>query len=246
MQRKLCFLVLWITFLHGTGTLVFLSGFLLKRTVLPNNSTRHDHDPTGSYGFPRQRYNRAVLLLIDALRFDFVTLDPDPHIHNQPPFKNKMPVMETVLKRSPRNSRLYQFIADAPTTTMQRLKGLTTGSLPTFVDVGSNFASAAISEDNWLSQAFNMGRKLVFMGDDTWMQLYQNVFSRKWPFPSLNVKDLHTVDNGVIEHLIPEIERDDWDIIIAHFLGVDHCGHRFGPYHPAIGEKLKQMNDVIE
>jgi predicted AlkP superfamily pyrophosphatase or phosphodiesterase len=31
---------------------------------------------------------------------------------------------------------------------MQRLKGLTTGSLPTFIDVGSNFGSSAISEDS--------------------------------------------------------------------------------------------------
>ena len=34
-----------------------------------------------------------------------------------------------------------RFLADPPTTTMQRLKGLTTGSLPTFIDVSANFAS---------------------------------------------------------------------------------------------------------
>ena len=32
---------------------------------------------------------------------------------------------------------------------------------------------------------------------------------------------------------------------MGHFLGVDHCGHRFGPYHPAIGEKLQQMNTML-
>jgi len=35
---------------------------------------------------------------------------------------------------------------------MQRLKGLTTGSLPTFIDAGSNFASSEINEDNFLDQ----------------------------------------------------------------------------------------------
>jgi phosphatidylinositol glycan class O len=39
-------------------------------------------------------------------------------------------------------------MADAPTTTMQRLKGMMTGGLPTFIDAGSNFESAAITEDN--------------------------------------------------------------------------------------------------
>lgn len=59
------------------------------------------------------------------------------------------------------------------------------------------------------------------------------------------MKDLHTVDDGVISHLIPEIKRPDWDVVIAHFLGVDHCGHRYGPYHQAMAEKLMQMNDVL-
>ncbi|KAG8430857.1 hypothetical protein GDO86_019850 [Hymenochirus boettgeri] len=37
----------------------------------------------------------------------------------------------------------------------------------------------------------------------------------------------------------------DWDIIIAHFLGVDHCGHKHGPGHPETANKLTQMNTVI-
>ena len=41
------------------------------------------------------------------------------------------------------------------------------------------------------------------------------------------------------------VEGDDWDVLIAHFLGVDHCGHRFGPDHPAMAEKLTQMDEVI-
>lgn len=52
---------------------------------------------------------------------------------------------------------------------MQRLKALTTGSLPTFIDMNSNFASASISEDNWIDQLVQSGRKIVFMGDDTWL-----------------------------------------------------------------------------
>lgn len=37
----------------------------------------------------------------------------------------------------------------------------------------------------------------------------------------------------------------DWDVLVAHFLGVDHCGHRFGPDHPAMADKLTQMDGVI-
>ena len=53
------------------------------------------------------------------------------------------------------------------------------------------------------------------------------------------------MDNGVIEHLIPEIKTNDWDVLIAHFLGVDHCGHKFGPNHPEMASKLTQMDTVL-
>jgi phosphatidylinositol glycan class O len=39
------------------------------------------------------------------------------------------------------------------------------------------------------------------MGDDTWESLFPKKFQRSLPFPSFNVKDLHTVDNGILQHL---------------------------------------------
>jgi phosphatidylinositol glycan class O len=81
------------------------------------------------------------------------------------------------------------------------------------------------------------------------------------------VKDLHTVDNGVITNLIPAMRTKfgypnpsnlqkggsdlpnlvsgDWDVLIGHMLGVDHVGHRHGPDHPAMSSKLAQVDDVI-
>lgn len=46
------------------------------------------------------------------------------------------------------------------------------GSLPTFIDAGSNFASSEICEDNVIAQLQSRGKKIVFMGDDTWMGLF--------------------------------------------------------------------------
>ena len=37
------------------------------------------------------------------------------------------------------------------------------------------------------------------MGDDTWMQMMPDAFDQAFPYPSFNVKDLHTVDDGVWE-----------------------------------------------
>lgn len=62
---------------------------------------------------------------------------------------------------------------------------------------------------------------------------------------ALNVKDLDTIDYGIMKHLIPEVKRDDWSLLIAHFLGVDHCGHRYGTHHPEMTRKLTEMDKVI-
>ena len=46
--------------------------------------------------------------------------------------------------------------------------------------------------------------------------------------------------------MLPEMVNSTWDVIIAHFLGVDHVGHRFGPAHAAMAAKLDQLNGVLQ
>lgn len=53
------------------------------------------------------------------------------------------------------------------------------------------------------------------------------------------------MDLGVSKHLKEELQRKDWDILIGHFLGVDHCGHTYGPNHKAMEVKLLQMDSEI-
>ena len=113
------------------------------------------------------------------------------------------------------------------------------------MDAGRNFASSNITEDNIISQLKSLQKNITFMGDDTWESLFPHSFHKSFPFPSFNVMDLHTVDNGVIAHLIPELKTSDWDVLVAHFLGVDHCGHKYGPNHPEMASKLSQMDDVL-
>ncbi|KAK6179351.1 hypothetical protein SNE40_011734 [Patella caerulea] len=250
--KKQIAILLWLITIYIIGILIFTKGFLLKRVVVNNNSScdvdfslnTDDHEEEGCW--MHKRFKKAVIIINDALKYDFLKFDESYKLNDTVPhFKNKLPFIQHLLHRSPKNSMLSKFMADPPTTTLQRLKGLTTGSLPTFVDAGSNFASSEIIEDNIIDQMITAGKKIKFLGDDTWLGLYPGRFFKKFPFPSFNVKDLHTVDNGILKHLLPELKLKDWDVFIAHFLGVDHCGHRFGPNHPAMSEKLLQMNSMI-
>ncbi|KAM8873318.1 GPI ethanolamine phosphate transferase 3 [Synchiropus picturatus] len=240
-------LLLWMCALYFVGIYLFVGGFLLVRLEVNRTSTCGDvlkpGEKPGDFCGIEPRFRRAVLLIIDALKIDFARFDPNNTTPR--PYENKLPVLQETTASRPSHGRLYPFRADPPTTTMQRIKGFTTGSLPTFVDVGNNFASSAILEDNLIHQLGQVGKRVVFMGDDTWENLFPKKFYRSLPFPSFNVKDLHTVDNGILQHLYTTMSGDDWDVLVAHFLGVDHCGHRFGPDHPAMADKLTQMNGVI-
>lgn len=187
---------------------------------------------------------RVVIIVLDALRFDFVA--PSSFFKEVKPWMNKLKVLQMLASEEGSSARIFKAIADPPTTSLQRLKGLTTGGLPTFIDVGNSFGAPAITEDNLIYQLIKHGRRVIMMGDDTWLQVFPNHFHEAYPFPSFNVKDLHTVDNGVIEHMFPALYRNDWDVIIAHFLGVDHAGHIFGVDTPPMIEKLEQYNDILE
>ena len=79
------------------------------------------------------------------------------------------------------------------------------------------------------------------------MSLYADLLDESHPFDSFNVEDLHSVDNGVVEHLFPLLRQPskDWDFLIGHFLGVDHAGHRVGPGHSTMKSKLQQMDQIL-
>ncbi|KAJ8507425.1 hypothetical protein ONZ45_g10209 [Pleurotus djamor] len=150
----------------------------------------------------------------------------------------------------PENSFLFDAYSDPPTATLQRIKAITTGSLPTFVDIGSNFGGSSILEDSIIARLKAAGKRLAFMGDDTWMTVFPDSFNPNMthPFDSFNVEDLHTVDRGVIANLCPLLAAPtpSFDFLIGHFLGVDHVGHRVGPEHISMKDKLQEMNSVLE
>ncbi|KAK9306835.1 hypothetical protein QLX08_002711 [Tetragonisca angustula] len=244
----------WMSYLMAAGLLVFTSGFLLNRVVRPERAeckycTNSDcnveqllQNPDAAATTCLRRKSRVVLLVVDALKYDFARWHND---NSSVSFyhRNKLPIIHELLQNQPMNSRLYKFIADPPTTTMQRLKGLTTGSLPTFIDIGSNFAAESIDEDNIVDQ--NTAKGIVFMGDDTWTNLFPGKFKRQFPSPSFNVWDLDSVDKDVRYRIFFEMKKKDWSLLIAHVLGIDHCGHKHGANHPEMARKLNDTNTLI-
>lgn len=56
---------------------------------------------------------------------------------------------------------------------------------------------------------------------------------------------LYLIVLKILEKIYNELRRPDWSLIVAHVLGVDHCGHRYGPAHSEMRRKLRQMDELI-
>jgi phosphatidylinositol glycan class O len=85
----------------------------------------------------------------------------------------------------------------------------------------------------------------MFVGDQIWVFLLPDSFTLAYPYDSHNVRDLDTVDQGVVKKFREHFDQD-WDLMIGHMLGVDHVAHRYYANHPEMQRKLSEVNQFIE
>ncbi|KAK2890811.1 hypothetical protein Q8A67_013454 [Cirrhinus molitorella] len=231
----ICEIVSIALFLRGFFPVPVKSSFSAKSKVNDFPAEPQTGSGPNSSKAPAPLFKRVVIVLIDALREDFVFGSDG---------RRFMPYTRHVVERGSSHS----FIAKArpPTVTMPRIKALTTGSIPGFIDVVMNLNSPALLEDNLIWQAKSAGKRIIFYGDDTWVRLFPKHFMEHDGTTSFFVSDYTEVDNNVTRHLDGTLKRDDWDILILHYLGLDHIGHISGPHSSLIGPKLMEMDDIIK
>ncbi|KAM8939108.1 GPI ethanolamine phosphate transferase 2, catalytic subunit [Pelodytes ibericus] len=225
------------------GLALFLRGFFpVPVRSQSRKSSRSDipAEPTAGTksnwtSLPPPLFKKTVILLIDALRQDFV-FGPKGQEH--------MPYMTQLVEKGTTHSFIAK--ATAPTVTMPRIKALMTGSIPGFIDVVMNLNSQELLEDNLIWQAKQAGKRMVFYGDDTWIKLFPKHFVEYDGTTSFFVSDFTEVDNNVTRHLDDVLKRNDWDILVLHYLGLDHIGHLTGPHSHLVGPKLFEMDIVLK
>ncbi|KAH7699145.1 Type I phosphodiesterase/nucleotide pyrophosphatase/phosphate transferase, partial [Aphelenchoides avenae] len=134
---------------------------------------------------------------------------------------------------------------------MPRIKAIVSGTVPTYMDVLMNLASTEYNEDNVLRRAKDADKRLVFYGDDTWLKMFPSgIFEeRSEGTTSFFVTDYTIVDDNVTRHLDKELSTngiEQWDVMVLHYLGLDHIGHSLGGTHPQLHVKLDEMDQIIE
>lgn len=189
----------------------------------------------------RAVFNKLVFVVIDALRADFI-----PSI-TSPSSQYSMPFLENLIRTEAAVAMVSE--AQTPTVTMPRIKALMSGTYPSFMDLIYNLNAAKFGDDNLIEQAFLKSKRMLFYGDDTWLQMFpSSMFLRSNGTSSFFATDYVQVDTNVTENVIPELGRlDEWDYLILHYLGVDHIGHSHGGASSRLMKsKLLEMDDVLE
>eukprot|EP01134_Creolimax_fragrantissima_P002075 CFRG2075T1 len=187
---------------------------------------------TTSLGY-MPKFGRLVFVVVDALRSDFLFEENSPFIKTRAMLQNGM-------------AQGYIANARMPTVTLPRLKALITGGIPGFIDLAFNLDSSELMMDNLMYQLKNAGKRLVHFGDDTWLKMLPSTFHRSDGTNSFFVADYTEVDNNVTRHLDEELVSPDWDVMVLHYLGVDHIGHLAGQASPLLPPKLREMDHVIQ
>ncbi|CAG0912560.1 unnamed protein product [Notodromas monacha] len=223
-----CISVLLLNLL--VGGFLFISGFLpyspSAQPPLPADLDNITIPSDAAIG-------RVVLMVIDALRWDFIYPWDQSDMRRTKNFVDDM-------------GFLWRARASSPTVTLPRIKAIVSGTIPGFVDVLVNLNSGMMDKDSFVLRARAAGKVLTFFGDDTWLKLFPDTFARSDGTSSFYVTDYTEVDDNVTRHLDDELMRNDWDLMILHYLGLDHIGHTFGPSSPLVRTKLKEMDHVVE
>lgn len=146
---------------------------------------------------------KTVIIIIDALRLDFGN-------------EKYMPFTSRLAKD---NGCFNNVFVETPTVTLPRIKALITGSIPQFIDIVINLANAQALKDSLIHSAMSQHKHIVFYGDETWLMLFPNQFTRSEGTNSFFVKDFKEVDENVTRNVDAELQRNDWDIMILHYLG---------------------------
>ncbi|KAK9455532.1 alkaline-phosphatase-like protein [Dipodascopsis uninucleata] len=218
------------------GLLIFAKGFFPFKPILHGFASP-------SIDQPPAVFDKVIFVLIDALRSDFVFSDS-----SSMKFTNEL--------ISAGHALPYTARAAPPTVTLPRIKGLTTGSVPNFLDAVINIAesddsSTLMNQDSWLMQfkirkeRESTKKNIIMFGDDTWLRLFPDIFDRYEGTTSFFVSDFKEVDDNVTRHLDIELHSNDWNVMIMHYLGLDHIGHKGGPYSPFMPAKQEEMDHII-
>ena len=216
--------VILASFLFGTG--------YFNTSNLQNSSSKCNNKLSN-----KSPDKKLVFIILDGFRYDYLEI-----------FKHELSFLHRNNESS--NAWLFKTKSGMPTVTMPQIKSMVIGNHATYLDLWNNFgiSGIAINQDSLIHQLKKAGKRINFYGDDTWLKLYPDIFDESEGTHSFEVRDYTEVDNNVTRHIDENLKHQP-DVLILHYLGIDHIGH-FKKPDTSIGrrtlkKKMQEMNNIM-
>lgn len=122
------------------GFFFFFKGFFKLKQESQEKSPSFNEILNRTTWFPPS-FNKSIWIIIDGLRYDFAFYQnlSGQRTERQPHYINQMPIFHQTLNEKPEQTLFFQAYSDPPTVTTQRIKSLTNGNLPSFLEFTENF-----------------------------------------------------------------------------------------------------------
>ena len=99
---RLALLFFWLLLIYAFSISLFMKGFLLTRNEIDRKSNKHDS--VSCCLVPK--FKKVILLVIDALHYDFASFESAQEFQELPAYKNNLPVLKQLTDSG--NGALYK------------------------------------------------------------------------------------------------------------------------------------------
>ncbi|CDS37067.1 transferase [Echinococcus multilocularis] len=179
--------------------------------------------------------SNIILMVVDALRSNMISSKN---------YSKNWPNLYAIIEEGA--GQCFTAYLTSPSVTSPRIKAMATGNIPGFIDILYNLEDSSLEQSSWVQLMAANNRRLELYGDDTWLRLFPGAFKRSDGTTSFYVTDFFEVDDNVTRHLDGRLAAlHDWDLLILHYLGLDHIGHVQGPHGDAMPTKIREMDIVL-
>jgi hypothetical protein len=236
-----------ILFLITAISLTQLCGFMIFYPALyaPNIHMPLQADINDTFHIQKEKYarlpvfNKVVWVVFDAMRADMIIGNT-----KNAPFTSGELVQKGKIQ-------FYKAYAHPPTITFAHVKSLMTGRLPHMLDAFSNLVfdqsnsnESAPSNDTYTTEEqekmtemvgdsllYRMKRaskRIVVYADLLWFYMFPKKYyfeGRSENLDTFYILNTDTVDTNITRHLPNEFKNQDFDMLLLHFMGLDHVGH---------------------
>ncbi len=190
-----------------------------------------------------ERKGKVVMLMIDALRFDFF-LNEELTESNKLLPDHKFKKLNNLIAKKPENFVVMRARADAPTITANRIPCIATGNIPPKLALFQALKASKLVEDSFLRQLKGLNRTSYFTGDPLWEEFFPEEFTEAKAAAGFDIKD-QNVDKSRMVFMKNMIKENNFDFLLGHLLAFDHMGHAYGLSSPKLAKHIAKTDKAI-